>query len=129
MLRADRETLELQRGEAAVDVVGQRIRHARQQTFAERGVGRVQAACVTLGGVVHEMSVRADDAAVRAFPVEEWITRQGHDGVLIRMREFRVRRIAVLGEIAPRRSRIGREEDGAAVGNAAELTVLKEPSR
>ena len=49
MLLADREALELQRREAAVDVVGQLMRHAPEQALAQRQVGGVEPARVALG--------------------------------------------------------------------------------
>ena len=125
MLPAHRQALELQRREAAVDVVRQLVRHTRQQALAERGARRVQPARVALRGVVGEVPVRADDAAVRTLPIQVRVAGQRHDRVLIGMRELGVRRVAILREIAPVDAGVGGEENRAAVRDAAELPVSR----
>ena len=123
-LRADGKALELQRREALVQL-DQLIRHAGEQALAVRRGRRVESTDVALVRHVGEAAVRADDAAVRAFPVLERVGRVEHDGVLIGMGELGFMRIAVLRQVAPRRAAVRRQQYRAPIRRPLDLGVTE----
>ncbi len=125
-MRADREALELERGQAVVQTrqlrrnAREQLPAARQPVAAEPPVG-----VVAPRGAIDELPARTDHAAVARLDELERIVRVRDERVLVGMDAVRMQRIgAVERHVRPGGAGVGGEDDAALVRDGFAVEVV-----